>query len=220
MSRPQPIDLTDESSSIPPEPRRNNAFLTMIDSSRAAANRIVESLSPEIPILKVSRRRWEEAIERLKKGHMYRGQGSGPMIVNERGCWLPAKTNVNNSGYTQINPAPARGPAEVEEKVIAPQLAHRVSLWLNSSPETAGNIKNKRMAASHRCNEKRCFNPNHLTWETKESNEARKVCSTQVDVMFYHNGQRFILRARGCPHDPVCIPRIEERELEKYQVEQ
>lgn len=68
---------------------------------------------------------------------------------------------------------------------------HKVVLTAYKGPATVGN------EASHLCNNAKCVNYRHLTWESPQVNQSRKNCKRwRVD-----NDKLYDV----CPHEPPCI---------------
>lgn len=55
--------------------------------------------------------------------------------------------------------------------------------------------------ASHLCGRTRCFNPEHLVWESTRANNLRKGCPVWVDCPHEACG----LKVNCCTHNPPCI---------------
>jgi len=166
------------------------------------------------PIERVSRERWLVAIERLIAGHFYRGQGNGPALVTTAGCIIPLKSaNRLEHGYIQVKPVNIGG-VQNREAEISPQLAHRVVCFLHKPPSQVVQMLYSGYHASHLCGVERCINHLHLAIETKQMNEARKMCQQKVCIVTSIEGVRYRLPPEDpCPHNPPCIITEEQREL-------
>lgn len=57
--------------------------------------------------------------------------------------------------------------------------------------------------SSHRCLERRCFNPSHIVYESAEANNARKNCLVWIECP--HTDEDCERVAFVCPHNPPCI---------------
>jgi len=168
------------------------------------------------PIEKVSRERWVEAIRRLKEGHTYRGQGSPAAKITELGCIVPRKAaNRKEHGYIQVEPSKWK-PEHGKEPQISPQLAHRVVAYLKAcSRAEAESLLYGGYQASHLCGTERCINEEHLEIEDKDTNEARKKCSSSVEIVTTIGTALYLLKAAPCPHGlKQCIRRRERRTAE------
>jgi hypothetical protein len=181
--------------------------------SRPAVAATPIDLTREVhPIERVSRDRWEKAIERLRNGHMYRGQGSGPATTTPEGCIMPHKQgNRALNAYIQIDPAPKWLPAHQGDKQISWQLAHRVACYLEKPAGEVQLMLYGGYHASHLCHRSECNNTAHMVIETKQANEARKACSGRLDIHTTVNNVRYLLPATPCPHQPACIAIQQQR---------
>jgi len=158
-------------------------------------------------------------LRRLKEGHSYRGQGSGPATTNSLGCILPVKAvNRAEHGYLQMAPA-VLAVAHHQEPTIAPQLAHRVACYIYKSAVEVQRMLYGNHHASHLCANERCINPDHLVIEPKAMNESRKECSSKLHIVTTIQDQQYILPAKACTHVPACLIKAEQRDAIKLEQE-
>lgn len=87
----------------------------------------------------------------------------------------PSKKSPSHKGH--IGCVSSRTTSEYLQKI------NQTFLTMTSDSAVAELLQGEKQA-SHLCHFPTCINPNHLTVETKEQNEARKSCAGKVSLKF------------------------------------
>jgi hypothetical protein len=151
-----------------------------------------------------------DTIAQLTAGYRARsGSVVGPALTNAKRCVLAQKVpNRQENGYVQIPPVGLRDC--VGAKAL-PQNAHRLVIIAEKSAAEVQRLLFDSHHASHLCHNPLCILADHLVVESKTDNEERKACKHRVLVWFTLAGVRYELPPAPCPHEPKCLPDIEER---------
>lgn len=112
--------------------------------------------------------------------------------TNNKDCWL-FEGSKNTDGYAQVFMKPNSCLKFVGRKAQKAFLLHIVAqLSKSEQNQTTDNV-------SHLCNERACFNPDHLVNESPKNNNSRKGCPGTI----FCNHCSMI--SYICPHSPECI---------------
>jgi hypothetical protein len=128
--------------------------------------------------------------------------------MDEMGCWILGKTDrrsgkattsqggKNTDGYRQVWLIP-EGTATAKPTGRSAQrayLLHKLSMYAYHV-----RLPEEGEQASHLCNKRECFNPDHLVAESIKTNNSRKGCPG--DISCSHCTQI----TWSCPHNPKCV---------------
>ncbi|KAK7394070.1 hypothetical protein QQX98_013150 [Neonectria punicea] len=111
------------------------------------------------------------------------------------GCWL-SKSSANRDGYCQITTLKSSQPGRRGQRPVA-FLLHKVSFVAHNNRNPAAGAH-----VSHLCDNRRCFNPEHLVDESPQLNNGRKNC---IGPVFYSDHGNFVFSACPPSHSPPCI---------------
>lgn len=113
---------------------------------------------------------------------------------NSVGCWL-FNGSKNTDGYGQIFIKKNSDIARTGRSAQTAVLIHKVS-WMaaNGQNPPAG------YHVSHLCDNRACFNPDHLCAELAVVNNSRKGCPGEIACSEHHH-----VIVNLCPHSPRCI---------------
>jgi len=102
------------------------------------------------------------------------------------GCWTHI-TSVSSNGYGQI--------------VILGKTwnLHRLSWWLNNGCPVDGNFHDRKWEINHRCDNKECANPEHLTLDTAAKN--KQDCVKRIRVVKVKEPKRTSIACNACRTD-------------------
>jgi len=121
-----------------------------------------------------------------------------PLTVTElQQCWILAKGGTNQSGYAQCpnNRLNKVLPKRTEKKGMT---INRMAALLNVEHRYYATLWLPNFHGSHLCDNRACFNPRHVTWETNKDNQARKNCR---GIIAAPDGTHI----RACWHWPMCL---------------
>jgi hypothetical protein len=153
-------------------------------------------------VLAYSRKRCRKVFHRL-----LRDTSKTEMVLKpgaQSACWVTKLKPTKPGGYTQIH---------VKANKAKP-------LWHHLALRAAGRLEswevlwrgNQKLDVSHRCNDPRCGNPDHLVVESKKTNNQRKGCpGPAVRVQVACPGDPANCECSSeqyvdlCRHEPRCI---------------
>lgn len=121
----------------------------------------------------------------------------GDIVPNWSGCLLTERS-LNAQGYVaSVSVGKRRQQGEWDNADFRPDfpfVATQVVLAYNGRFAA-----NKTDEASHLCHRRACLNIDHLVWESRQANEARKNCVGRVFCRECHQWLQL------CTHEPKCI---------------
>jgi hypothetical protein len=113
---------------------------------------------------------------------------------NSIGCWL-FNGSRNTDGYGQIFIKKNSDVNQTGRSAQTAVLIHKVS-WMAAN----GQNPPARHQISHLCDNRTCFNPDHLCAELAIVNNSRKGCPGEIACSVHHH-----VIVNLCPHSPRCI---------------
>lgn len=152
---------------------------------------------PVMPKDKTSPRQVRAMSQEVSKRLALRKVASVIKTTNTKGCWLPVSISKNNDGYAQLKFIPdLLSPGATGKANQRTYLLHKLSMLAYDISMPS----NGKEQASHLCDTRECFNPQHLFTESIVTNNSRKgcpgdlVCPKGCDGLVYE-----------CPHVPKCV---------------
>lgn len=141
-----------------------------------------------------------EAKRRSEKSALLSGTFLNSSTGKLSPCWLFLGSK-NTDGYGQLWTKPNLQLKITGRSAQKAFLIHRLSFMARTKSAIPEGIH-----ISHLCNNRSCFNPDHLHGETSEANNSRKGCIGDVFATCPNCecGHEFLVRE--CPHRPKCIP--------------
>lgn len=113
---------------------------------------------------------------------------------NTIGCWL-FNGSKNTDGYGQIFIKKNSDLNRTGRTSQTAVLIHKVS-WMAANGQNPGAGHH----VSHLCDNRACFNPDHLCAELAVVNNSRKGCAGEIACSAHHH-----VIVNLCPHSPRCI---------------
>jgi len=111
---------------------------------------------------------------------------------NSTGCWLFTGSK-NNDGYGQVF-------RKKNSELHLTGRASQTTFLLHVCAYLARTGLGINGQASHLCDNRSCFNPDHIMDEPPQVNNSRKGCPGQIICGFHHH-----IIVDLCPHRPTCI---------------
>jgi len=116
----------------------------------------------------------------------------GSSSTNALGCW-EFSGSVNTDGYGQIF-------AKKNSNLLARGRASQTAFLLHIVSFLARNGRSPSQHCSHLCDNRKCFNPDHLVDEAAQVNNSRKGC--WGDILCPEHGHPIVI---FCAHAPKCV---------------
>jgi len=122
--------------------------------------------------------------------------------TNSNGCWLFTGALIGD-GYAQIwtKPTAALHSGDTGRAAWKGYLLHRVAYVARTGVEIQDQC-------SHLCDNRRCFNPDHIVDESALDNNNRKGCAGQILCLFHGH-----YLGNLCRHTPRCIRANDQHDL-------